>query len=182
MTKYVRKTEGKEVRAYQLGSNSFAEEGMKAVGKIVSKGNGIYEIFSQECRGDKGEKAKTGDYFKIDSKGFPYPNEKNWFEENHRAINVEQGIYEQIPKPLLAWELGDAMIPEVQYLLDTKKLVINEENKEETFGATLWGAWETAAYDAVVIFYSVEYDNGEVIDCDFNFIARDEFQKVYYYC
>lgn len=34
----------------------------------------------------KGEVAQTGDYIKVDLKGFPYPNDKNFFEENYRKV------------------------------------------------------------------------------------------------
>ena len=38
----------------------------------------------------------------------------------------------------------------------------------------------TAARDAVIVFYELEYDaGGEIVEADFNFVAKDEFDKVY---
>lgn len=85
---------GKEVRAYQLGAGSTVEQSLIAEGKIRVR-NGNYELFSQESR-EKGEMAVTGDYFKVDNAGYPYPNKADWFELNHRHIDGDR--FEQLPK------------------------------------------------------------------------------------
>ena len=39
---------------------------------------------------------------------------------------------------------------------------------------------ETAAEDAMIVFYSISYDEtGKVIDADYNFVGRREFEKTY---
>ena len=70
-----------------------------------------------------------------------------------------------------------------QFLAENKGLMLQPEDPEKYFGVPLWGGWETAADDAVLIFYSVSYaDDGSVIDADFNFVAREEFEASYHYC
>ena len=44
----------------------------------------------------------------------------------------------------------------------------------------LWGTEETAAKDAVVVFYGVERDaDGAIAKIDFNFVARNVFEQTY---
>ena len=74
----VQKKNGKRIRAYQLGTDSAMEKQMISEGKIIVCVDGSYELFSREAR-QQGEKACTGDYFKIDSAGYPYPNKRDWF-------------------------------------------------------------------------------------------------------
>ena len=39
---------------------------------------------------------------------------------------------------------------------------------------------EAAAEDAMIIFYSISYDDaGNVTDCDWNFVERGEFNRTY---
>ena len=39
---------------------------------------------------------------------------------------------------------------------------------------------EAAAEDAMIVFYSISYDDaGNVIDCDWNFVERGEFDRTY---
>jgi len=34
--------------------------------------------------------------------------------------------------------------------------------------------------DAIIVFYSLDYDGeGNIMDADFNFVQREEFQKTY---
>lgn len=180
MAKYVCKNSGKELQAWELGASSEMERKLIEEGRIVRCGSD-YELFSQEAKSGSGEKAKAGDYFKVDGSGFPYPNEREWFLGNHR--HIEGDTWEQIPKPLMAWESTDGITSEVDFLVANKGLVLNSENPEKFFGAELWGAWLTAAKDAVLIFYSVSYDeDGKVVDADFNFVARTEFEAAYHYC
>ena len=174
------KNNGKQVQAWELGMGTKMELKLIKEGKIVYAGNGNYELFSQESNSGSGEKAYAGDFFKVDKAGYPYPNSRSWFLENHRPIDGD--FYEQLPKPLNAWEVKEGITPEIQFLIDHKGLKLSPENPEQYFGAELWGTWLTAAIDAVLIFYSVTRNKeGIIIDADFNFVARKEFEATYSY-
>lgn len=185
------KNKGKIVEAWELGTGSEMERKLIAADKI--RFNEEYELRSQEVKpeilerdGQKkeiwhGEKACAGDFFKVDKAGFPYPNRREWFLANHRRL--EGDTWEQLPKPLMAWEVTEEMTPEVQFLIDNKGLKLSPDTPEQYFGAELWGAWLSAASDAVLVFYSVTRDeNGVILDADFNFVARKEFEATYHYC
>lgn len=172
------KNVGKTVRAYCLGAGSPMEQKMLEERKIRVRDDGIYELFSQEAKGENGESAYAGDYFKVDSSGFPYPNKKDWFEAHHKHIDGDE--YMQIPNPVDIWEADLPVCDEIQYLLSSGRLRINEADSANYFNAFLWGADLSAARDAVVVFYSVDRDaDGKITDVDFNFVARDEFEKTY---
>ena len=174
----VKKIKNATAMAYQLGAGSQEEKNFINEGKIKRNDDGIYEIFSQEANSDKGEIVKKGDYFKIDKSGYPYPNSKQYFEENHKCIG--ENLYEQIAKPLFAWCFGDEKGEEIQFLIDKKGLILNYENLSAFFEAPLWGTILTANSDAVLIFYEIERDeNGNIFDASFNFVAKDEFEKTY---
>ncbi|MGI6095695.1 MAG: hypothetical protein ACOYBL_09720 [Lachnospiraceae bacterium] len=177
---HVMKKKGKVVRAYQLGSDSAVIKEFMADGKIKDLGDGNYAVYSQEAVNGKvgGEVAKVGDWIKIDSSGCPYPNDRDFFEKNH--LSIKGDTYEQIAKPLPAWDAKCEMCPEVAFLVEKKGLIIDETSKEQRYSAELWGTKEAASADAVIIFYSISYDkNGCIIDADFNFVERSEFQKIY---
>lgn len=191
MAKYVKKNEGKTVQAWKLGAASEMERKLMEEGKIVfheelefdSEGKQIpqYELFSSESNSGQGQRTVAGDFFKVDGKGNPYPQERQKFLTDHR--HIEGDTWEQLPKPLLAWETGDEVTPEVQFLIDHKGLVLSPQNPEQYFGAMLWGAWLTAAQDAVLIFYGVSYaEDGSILDADFNFVMREHFTEQYRYC
>lgn len=166
------------VQAWQLGQNSHMEQKMILEGKIRLLEPGRYGVFSQETLGECGELASAGDYFKVDSTGFPYPNAKNYFEANHIHLGGED--YHQLPKPLKAWLLGDPVTEEIEFLLRFKGLQITPERPEECFRAPLWGSILTAAADAVLVIYSLERnESGQILDADFNFVARPEFDLTY---
>ncbi len=174
------KKHGSDIKAYQLGTSSSILDELIAEGKIKKLNDETYEIFSQEAQGGKGEIAHKGDYIKIDSQGSPYPNDKDFFENNHKHIRDD--VYEQIPKEIEIWESTDPMCPEIEFLINKKGLKIRQDNYERYFGAELWGTWLTAAKDAVIIFYEINRDeNGKIIDLDFNFVSRSEFNKNYMY-
>lgn len=174
------KNAGKMVQAYQLGAGSSMEQQLISEGKIHRIDDSTFELFSQEVHTGTGEVAKAGDYFKVDNAGFPYPNEKAWFETNHRQIDGD--TYEQLPKPLEAWEATEPMTETVQWLVDNGKLDLDESSTEKFFGATLWGSYLTAAKDAVLVFYGVTRDeDGTITGVDFNFVARSEFEATYHY-
>lgn len=180
MKKVIKKS-GKTVMAYQLGTDSRMEQDLMAAGKIRRTPDGRYELFSQEAVNGTGELADQGDYFKVDSTGNPYPNDRAWFEANH--IHVEGQKYVQLPKPLDAWEADEPMCPEIEFLLKTGRLKINQETPERYFEAFLWGSLLTAARTAVVIFYQVDRGSlGEIEDISFGFVERGEFELTYDYC
>lgn len=177
MFKIIKKT-GKILYAYRLGEKNDVLEELMHKGKIREIYDGLYEIFSQEAKNGKGEIAHKGDYIKIDSSGSPYPNDETFFKKNHRRI--EGNRYEQIPKPLDAWTVQESMCEEVDFLIQKKGLVINVNEKDRYFNAELWGAKLSSARDSVIVFYSIDRDSlGNIIDVDFNFVCRDEFEKTY---
>ena len=174
------KDKGKMLKAYQLGSGNKVLDKLIVEGKICDNGNGQYEIHSQETVKSTigGEIAFVGDYIKIDSGGYPYPNNKEYFEKNHR--HIEKDIYEQIPRPLQAWDTKLAMCQEIIFLIEKKGLTIHETSPDQYYEAELWETKEVAAADAMIVFYSISYDKeGNVLDCDWNFVERNEFNKIY---
>ena len=179
MIEIIKKT-GKDTYAYKLGEDDEMITKLIKEGKIKALQDGRYEIFSQEAvhgQSGRGEVAKAGDFIKIDSAGFPYPNASEFFLKKHRQIG--ENLYEQIPEPLYAWTADQPMCPEVEFLMEHKGLVLNTEDENAYFKAVLWGTLEAAAKDAVLVFYSVDYVDGKVVDADFNFVSRVEFNKCY---
>lgn len=178
----VMKNHGKTVSAYCLGENS--EEMLQLIKerKVIPLPDNRFEVKSSETISNKsahGEIAKAGDFIKVDSIGNPYPNCAEWFYQNHRHIAGNE--YEQIPKKLNAWTINEKMCREVEFLIQKKGLVINEKDRLNYFSAPLWGTIETAARDAVVVFYGITYtESGEIVDADFNFVKRTEFDKTYH--
>lgn len=174
------KNKGKMVNAYQLGSNNPVIKALMGGGKICDIGNGRYEIHSQEAvnGASGGEKAKAGDWIKVDSKGCPYPNEREYFEANHR--HIEGDTFEQLPKPLSAWDRKLEKCLEIAFLVEKKGLIIDETSSDRRYIAELWGTTEVAAEDAMSVFYSISYDvAGNITDCDWNFVERGEFDRTY---
>lgn len=75
---------------------------------------------------------------------------------------------------------GDPVGPEVRYLMEHKGLTLCGDDPERYFRAPLWETELTAARDAVLVFYRILRDEGgEIRDAEFNFVARDEFDKTY---
>lgn len=175
------KNKGKVVQAYQLGSDHQVLKELIAQGKIKKMEDGRYEVFSQEAVNGKtgnGQVAETGDWIKIDSKGYPYPNKREYFEENHKYVKGD--TYEQLPKPLRAWNADCKMCAEVMFLINEKGLIINKDSYEKFYSANLWSTLEVASRDAVIIFYNIVYDhNNKVVETDFNFVERGEFEQIY---
>ena len=182
--RYALKNKKKIVKAYQLGAGTDMEKMLIEEGAIKHKEDGTYELFSQEAVNGAGEVACSGDYFKVDEvngKHFPYPNGREWFEDNHTHLSGDE--YEQVNKPLAIWEAYDPLCEEIEYLVENGKLTIKEKDEEHYFNAFLWGAELSAAKNAVVLFYSVDKDDkGNITDISFNFVARAEFDKTYSYC
>lgn len=174
------KNKSKIVKAYQLGKDNSVVQELVESGKILEIGNGKYEIYSQEAVSGSfgGEIAISGDWIKIDSKGYPYPNDREYFEANHR--HIEGDTYEQIPKPLQAWDEKLEICPEIIFLVEKKGLIIDKASIGRRYTAELWGTTEVAAADAMIVFYNLSYDMaGNVIDCDWNFVEKSEFEKTY---
>ena len=172
------KTKQPTVRAWQLGQDSPMELTMLREGKIRATAPGRYEIFSQEALGKTGQQVCAGDYFKVDNAGFPYPNERAYFEANHVHLGGDE--YRQIPKPLDAWLLGDPVSDVIEFLQQHKELSIDPEHPAECFRAPLWGSILTAPADAVLVLYRVDRDEGgRILDAEFNFVARAEFDLTY---
>ncbi len=173
--KLVKKKEGRKVTAYCLGDENPKIESLIEEGKIERRDGG-WLIFSQEA--NEGEWAGDGDFIKLDGSGYPYPNARAYFLDNHRHIGGDE--YEQLPKPLKAWDREEGMCHEIEYLIAHKGLVINEGDEDNYFSAPLWGDILSARADCMIVFYSVTInEDGDVTDVDFNFVARDEFEKTY---
>ena len=166
------------IQAWQLGQGTLMERKMIEEGRIVKRNDGQYELFSQEATGTVGQITQAGDYFKVDATGHPYPNEKAKFEHSHR--HLEGDWYEQISVPVRIWTVDDPECEEIRFLLSTGCLQIHPENPQHYFSAKLWGTEETAPQDAVVVFYSVEWDETNAIrEIDYNFVVREEFERTY---
>ncbi|MDM8123992.1 hypothetical protein [Mediterraneibacter glycyrrhizinilyticus] len=166
------------VQAYRLGEENDVLAGLTAEGEICLKGDGSFEVFSQETKGDSGEIAYTGDYIKLDSSGNPYPNSAEYFEKNH--CHIAGAFYEQRSKTVLVWMYGDSMCPEISYLIEQKHLTFHEDDPDKYFRAPLWGTELSAPKDAVIVIYRISRDeSGKITDADFNFVAGTEFDKTY---
>ena len=168
------------VTAYRLGEDHPALEKLIREGILIPHVGGLWEVFTRETLGQRGELAREGDYLKIDRGGYPYPNGKEYFEQRHIPLEGRDHTYRQISLPMSAWRSTDPMCPEIQFLTACKGLVLNPEKPEAFFTAPLWGTVETADADAVLVFYSIlRGRNGALLDADFNFVAREEFDKTY---
>ena len=175
-----KKKTGKLINAYRLGDDSPVLLKLVKSGKIVHHADGSFAVLSQEAAlaGSMGQVAENGDYIKMDSSGYPYPNKHNWFESHHRHIEGDK--YEQIPETLDAWTVDEPDCDEVRFLIEYKGLNMNAEDPAHFFTAPLWGTMESASKDAVVIFYHVTYSiDGGIQDIDFNFVERNEFNSTY---
>lgn len=170
--------------AYRLGEDCEELQALINRGLVIPREGGYYEVFSQEAvrsGAEHGEKAWPGDYVKVDGSGYPYPLKAEWFEANHRRIRDHE--YEQIPEALSAWDAGEPMCPEIRYLIEHRGLVIRPDDFDRMFTAPLWGTVESAAGDAVIVFYSLTYaEDGSVADAVFNFVAGEEFLASYERC
>ena len=84
----VRKKKGKIIEAFLLGEESTTVKKLMEKGSIKKCQTG-YEVFSRETLKSEeqhGEKAGEKDYIKIDEGGYPYPNEAEYFQKNHKYI------------------------------------------------------------------------------------------------
>lgn len=165
-------------QAYRLGTNTEEEIKLVQQGKIKRLVNGKYELLSQEAINGRGQIAEKGDYFKVDSRGFPYPIKRDVFEKKYQRNS--ENCYQGKSEVLLAWMASDEMSDEIAYLIQHKGLVLKPDDPDRFFNAPLWGSDLSAAVDAVLIFYEIKYNSkGEIEDVDFNFVERKEFERNY---
>lgn len=174
---YARKKSAR-IRAWQLGSGSEMERELTAQGRIRVRADGQYELFSQEAKGGIGQHASAGDYFKVDSKGYPYPNSRDMFEQEHAHIGGDW--YLQTARALPIWTSDEPQSEEIAYLISHGLLELHPETPQRYFRAGLWDTQESAARDAVVVFYQVGRDDaGAICQLDFNFVESSEFARTY---
>ena len=147
--------------AFCLGEGSALEASLLKSGRLRRRPDGRWEVFSQECTGSSGQLARTGDYVKLDSQGFPYPNRRSYFLASHRHHHADQ--YVQLPHPLTAWQLGEPPGEEMRFLLEHGLLRIDRADPEHYFSCTSWGTVLTAARDAVVLFRRVERNENGIM-------------------
>ena len=124
----------------------------------------------------EGQLAQAGDYFKVDSTGAPYPNSREFFLLNH--THIEEDWYWQSSPVLKGWCREEEMCPEVEYLIRSGRLRIDENDPERYYNAFLWGAELHAASDAVIIFDHRETPE-DLSSIGFRFITREEFCLTY---
>lgn len=177
----VMKKQGKIVEAYRLGDNSKVLDDLEKNNKLLNLNDGRYEVFSQEAVNSEsghGQIAKKGDWIRLDSLGFPYPCTNEWFEKN--LLHIKGDNYEQIPKSLKAWDYTQDMCKEIEFLIKEKGLKINENDNQKYYCAILWKNPESAAKDAVIVFYNIVYaKDGSIMDVEYNFVERGEFNRTY---
>jgi len=163
-----------ELEAWELGAGTKTERDLLAAGKLRLLPDGTYLVFSRETD-TQGQRAQAGDYVKIDSAGFPYPNRREFFLTHHTPLGGCR--YRQTAEPLDAWTADEPMPAQVRFLLDTGKLRIDEQDEAHYFRALLWGAELFAARDAVVVLdRTTRNEAGEITAVKFHFIARQEFE------
>ena len=164
----------RELDAWELGAGTDTEARLLREEKLRRLPDGSYLVFSRDTDA-QGQIARPGDYIKIDSAGFPYPNEREYFLANHTHLGGCQ--YRQKTPVLEAWTADAPMPPAIRFLLDTGRLRIDAQDTAHYFRAFLWGAELFAARDAVVVLDRVARDgNGEITGAEFHFIARKEFE------
>lgn len=172
---------GTVVKAYRLGLPHPVLDALMAEKRLIDLHDGTYEVFSQEAvlgGSGHGQLARAGQWIRVDSAGFPYPNADEWVRANLRHIGGDD--FEKLQKPLNAWQADMPMCPQIQFLIRQKGLELNEEDPDHYFSAVIQGTRESAARDATLIFYSISQDEeGNVTDAEFHFIEKTEFDRTY---
>ena len=145
--------------------------------RLVSR-NGGNQVTQQPVSSSYTQKVNTffNDYY--------YRNGASWVSSKRPMMSAYSCsgccAYVQIPQKLYAWCAEDDMCSEIQFLIDHKGLRLNDNNEKAYYSAPLWGNILSAAKDAMIVFYDLQYDsNHSVVDADFNFVARDEFNRTY---
>ncbi len=166
-------------RACCLGQGSDLEQELCAKGALRRTKPGQWEVLTREAT-VQGEVAMDGDYVKLDTAGMPYPVKQDFFLCNH--VHQADGTYLQKSRPRRMWCRDEELCRELQFLLQRGLLEYRPEQPEAAFRAFLFGTWQTAAADAVIVFDAVAHDaDGEFDRVEFHFVARDEFEKTYRY-
>ena len=182
--KYAIKNKEKIAKAYCLGEGSEMEQLLIRLGRIRLLPDGGYELMSQEANNGVGQKAKAGDYFKVDDVNgvyYPYPNGREYFLNNHTHLDGD--LYEHKEVALAIWQCGDSSCDVLEYLLEQGKLRLDYENEDRFFNAFLWGTDLSAAQTATLVFYEIIREaSGVISDVIFNFVAKDEFERCYTIC
>lgn len=170
------KREAPPVTACCLGEGSGLERELLARGLLARDGED-YRVFSREAAGETGQLALRGDFVKLDAGGFPYPNARADFLQNHRQTPAG---WVQVPVPLEAWAFGQPEMEALRWALTHGGLTLHADDAARFYRARLWGAELSAPRDAVLVFYRVERDEGgAIVDMRYNFVAREEFDKSY---
>jgi hypothetical protein len=166
-------------QAFCLGQNNKLQQALLERGLLQKTGPGHWEVLTREAT-VQGEVACDGDFIKLDSIGMPYPVKRDFFLANH--VLQEDGTWLQKSRPLRMWCRDEEPCRELQFLLDEELLEYRPAQAEQAFRAFLFGTWQTAPADAVIIFDAVRYDaDGQLDRVDFHFVARDEFEKTYHF-
>lgn len=166
-------------QAFCLGCGSVLEQDLRTAGMLKLLPDGRWEVLTREAV-TKGEIAEDGDYIKLDADGMPYPVKADYFTANH--VQQADGLYLQKGRPLRMWCRDEEHCAELQFLLAHDLLEYNPARPEAAYRAFLFGTWQTAAADAVIVFDAVRYNlDGELDAVEFHFVARDVFEKTYHY-
>lgn len=66
-------------------------------------------------------------------------------------------------------------------MLDNGKLTINPDSDVVFYKAELWGTTLRVKKNGIILIYNVKRAGKEIIDVDFNFIDKIEFDQTYEY-
>ena len=167
------------VQACCLGQGDGLERELCEKGLLRKLADGNWEVLTREAQ-MQGERAEDGDYVKLDADGMPYPVKQAYFTANH--VRQADGRYLQKGRPLRMWCREEEPCAELQFLLDQGLLEHTPHRPEAAYRAFLFGTWQTAAADAVIVFDAVRYNaDGELDQVEFHFVARDVFERTYHY-
>lgn len=165
------------VEACMLGANTQLEQMLQQTGRLYAVNDWQWRLRTLESP-EEGQLVQQGDYIKLDPDGNPYPVHKDWFEKNHRAL--ADGRFLQQTAPLKAWCINEPVTSEIQFLLDTGKLLYLPQQPETAFRAHLWNTEVTTPINGVIVLDQVDTDEeGRILHIDFHFIAPDLFLKSY---
>lgn len=168
----VRKKSGL-VMAFKLGSENPLEEYFIDLGKL-RKNKGVYEVFSKETRGDRGQKADTGDFIKIDKQEDIYPVKAWDFEKNHKIISAN--IYLEASKVRKAFRASDLDGEIISYLMNKGFLQILGD-PDQYYMARVGSDLVYGRKDDYLLIYSEDMEGP--CKYDFNFVDKEVFEKTY---
>lgn len=167
------------IEAWELGACSVQERNLIREQKILCYGT-MFEIYNSQNRLFP-KFAKNGDFFKMDEDENPIPMQREKFIKEHRHVSGD--IWEEAPKPILAWVPSKEIPGEIKFLIDNKGLTIQPENQEQYFKLRMKDEiYIVAPADTFIVFNRVSRDeNGTITDVDFDFLSGSEFKKEYNY-